>query len=291
MAKSEPNLNVNSISRISAGTIIKGEITSPYDIRIDGTFEGKVQTKGRVVVGEKANVQGDIICGNIDLWGKVEGNVFVKDTLALKEGCVVNGNLNIRKLSVELGATFNGNCKTITEAEFDKLAKEGFALACGKEDATFADYKKSAHFRTQDLRFPSPALSDGSLDFSFSGLKTAAVNLMHRFDQKGEQIERERFAAAYTYEAVEAVAAHVKAALQAYEGYPLVVAGGVAANSHLRKRLSEVTASLKRDLFIPPLSLCGDNAAMVGAQAFYEFKNGNIASLDLNAFATMPIDE
>ena len=86
MAKSEPNLNVNSISRISAGTVIKGEIISPSDIRIDGTFEGKVQTKGRVVVGETAVVKGDIICENIDLWGKVNGNVFVKDTLALMEG-------------------------------------------------------------------------------------------------------------------------------------------------------------------------------------------------------------
>jgi cytoskeletal protein CcmA (bactofilin family) len=122
MAKLETEMNVNSISRISAGTIIKGEITSPYDIRIDGTFEGKVQTKGRVVVGEKANVQGDIICGNIDLWGKVDGNVFVKDTLNLKDGCVVNGNLNIRKISVELGATFNGNCKMISEADFDRVS-------------------------------------------------------------------------------------------------------------------------------------------------------------------------
>lgn len=122
MAKSEPNLNVNSISRISAGTIIKGEIVSPYDIRIDGTFEGKVQTKGRVVVGETACVKGDIICENIDLWGKVEGNIFVKDTLSLKEGCVVNGNLNIRRLAVELGSTFNGNCRMITEAEFNKIA-------------------------------------------------------------------------------------------------------------------------------------------------------------------------
>ena len=122
MAKLETEVNVNSISRISAGTIVKGEIVSPYDIRIDGTFEGKVQTKGRVVVGEKANVLGDIICGNIDLWGKVEGNVFVKDTLALKEGCTVNGNLHVRRLSVELGSTFNGNCRMITEAEFDKIA-------------------------------------------------------------------------------------------------------------------------------------------------------------------------
>ncbi len=127
MAKLETEVNVNSISRISAGTIIKGEITSPYDIRIDGTFEGKVQTKGRVVIGEKANVQGDIICGNIDLWGKVEGNVFVKDTLALKEGCVVNGNLHIKRLSVELGSTFNGNCRMISDAEFDKISGADFA--------------------------------------------------------------------------------------------------------------------------------------------------------------------
>lgn len=121
MAKTETTINVNSISRISAGTVIKGEILSPGDIRIDGTFEGRLQSKGRVVIGETAVIKGDILCDNVDLWGKVEGNIYVKDTLALKEGCVVNGSLHIKKLSVELGATFNGNCKTITDAEFDKL--------------------------------------------------------------------------------------------------------------------------------------------------------------------------
>lgn len=122
MAKTETVLNVNSISRISAGTIIKGEIMSPNDIRIDGTFEGRIQAKGRVVIGETAMIKGDIVCDNVDLWGKVDGNVFVKDTLALKEGCAVNGNLHVRKLSVELGSTFNGNCKMISEAEFDRLS-------------------------------------------------------------------------------------------------------------------------------------------------------------------------
>lgn len=121
MAKSEPTLNVNSISRISVGTLIKGEIVSPTDIRIDGTFEGKVHSKGRVVLGESAVVKGEIVCNNIDLWGKVEGDVFVKDTLSLKAGCTMNGNLHTRRLAVELGATFNGSCKTITEAEFEKL--------------------------------------------------------------------------------------------------------------------------------------------------------------------------
>ena len=122
MAKAEANLNVNSISRISAGTVVNGEIISPYDIRIDGIFEGKVQTKGRVVIGETAEVRGDVVCDNVDLWGKVDGNLFVKDTLSLMEGCVVNGNLNVRRLSVELGSSFNGNCRMITEAEFNKAA-------------------------------------------------------------------------------------------------------------------------------------------------------------------------
>ena len=132
MAKTEPVVNVNSISRISAGTVIKGEILSPNDIRIDGTFEGRVQSKGRVVVGESAVIKGDIVCENVDLWGKVEGNLFVKDTLSLKEGCIVDGNLHIRRLAVELGATFNGNCKTITEAEFNKLAGVDAAAAQAK---------------------------------------------------------------------------------------------------------------------------------------------------------------
>ena len=121
MASQTNSVNVNSVSRISAGTVIKGEIQSPYDLRIDGTFEGKIQSKGRVVIGESAVIKGDIICENIDLWGKVEGNLFVKNTLALKDGCKMDGNLNISKLSVELGATFNGTCRTITEAEFNKL--------------------------------------------------------------------------------------------------------------------------------------------------------------------------
>ena len=122
MAKSEPTVNVNSISRISAGTVIKGEIVSPYDIRIDGTFEGKVQTKGRVVIGETALIKGDVICENIDLWGKMQGNLYVKDTLSLMEGCSMDGNLHVRRLAVELGSTFNGNCRMITEAEFNKLS-------------------------------------------------------------------------------------------------------------------------------------------------------------------------
>ena len=121
MASQANSVNVNSVSRISAGTVIKGEIQSPYDLRIDGTFEGKIQTNGRVVIGETATIKGDVICENIDLWGQVEGDLYVKDTLALKEGCKMNGNIHISRLSVELGASFNGTCQTITAEEFKKL--------------------------------------------------------------------------------------------------------------------------------------------------------------------------
>lgn len=118
----EQTVNVNEVSRISTGTVVKGEINSPNDIRVDGSFEGKIISKGRVVVGENAIISGDIICENVDLWGKMTGNLFVKDTLALKEGCSVKGNLNIKRLIVELGARFDGNCKMLDDVDYDKLS-------------------------------------------------------------------------------------------------------------------------------------------------------------------------
>ena len=127
----EQTVNPNEVSRISAGTVIKGEITSQGDIRIDGSFDGRIYSKGRIVVGDKAVVKGDIICQNVDFCGKMEGNIYVKDTLNLKSGCTVDGDLHIKRLQVELDARFNGNCKMITEAEYDKLASEltGKAIA------------------------------------------------------------------------------------------------------------------------------------------------------------------
>lgn len=124
MAKMETTINVNAVSRISADTVVKGEIVSSNDIRVDGTFEGKIQTKGRVVIGEKAIVKGNVICENADVWGSVEGDVFVKNTLSLKAGCNVNAALNIKRLSVELGSVFNGTCKTVTDSDFDKMTGE-----------------------------------------------------------------------------------------------------------------------------------------------------------------------
>lgn len=113
--------SVNQVSRISAGSSIKGDITSPYDIRIDGSFEGKIQSDSKVIAGSKAVIKGDIVCNVAELWGKVDGNIYVKDTLSLKETCVINGDLHIRRLQVDLDAVFNGRCRMITEEEFNQL--------------------------------------------------------------------------------------------------------------------------------------------------------------------------
>ncbi len=116
---------INDVSRISAGTVIKGDITSPNDIRIDGTFEGRIFSQAKVVVGEKAVIKGDVICNNADFWGTmIKGNFFVKDTLSLKDTCVVDGDLHTGRLQVELGAKLTGSCRIITEEEFNQLTSE-----------------------------------------------------------------------------------------------------------------------------------------------------------------------
>ena len=168
---------------------------------------------------------------------------------------------------------------------FDELSREGFIKACGSEENFYKKYKKTEAYKDKTMTLPSPALSDGSLDFSFSGLKTAAINLLHRHEQAGAELDRALFAARYTYEAVEAVAKKIDMALTAYPGVDFALSGGVAANSHLRARLAEVCSKRGVRMLMPPVSLCGDNGAMIAAQAWYEYESGNIADSTLNASA------
>ena len=168
---------------------------------------------------------------------------------------------------------------------FDELSRLGFIKATGDSENFYERYRSSEAYKDKEMLLPSPALKDGSLDFSFSGLKTAAINLLHRFEQVGREIDRELFAARYTYEAVEAVASKIAMAIERNPGCDLVIAGGVAANSHLRKRLSQVAMERGVKIFIPPHSLCGDNGAMIAASGYYEYKKGNFADSSLNASA------
>ena len=168
---------------------------------------------------------------------------------------------------------------------FDELSTEGFKKATGLDEGFYKAYKKSAAYRDKEMSLPSPALQDGSLDFSFSGLKTAAINLLHKYEQKGEELPRELFAARYTYEAVEAVAKKISQAIDMNPGLDVALSGGVAANSHLRRRISEIAKEKNVKIFIPPMSLCGDNAAMIAAAGYYEYESGKRCDASLNASA------
>ena len=134
-------------------------------------------------------------------------------------------------------------------------------------------------------KLPSPALAGDTLDFSFSGLKTAALNLLNQAAQKGETIDRADLAASFTGVIADGFAAKLKKALDATGLGTVVLAGGVSANSHLRKAAADVCAGKGVRLCLPPLSLCGDNAAMIAAQGYYEYKNGQRDGTDLNASA------
>ena len=140
------------------------------------------------------------------------------------------------------------------------------------------------------FKFPRPVVHDAPYDFSFSGLKTAVINLIHNLEQRGEAVPREDICASFRSAVVELLVSNTMKACEDFGVKTLVVAGGVSANSLLRKRLSEESEKRGFMFFKPDKSVCTDNAAMVGSQGYYEYLSGNIADLSLNAVATLPID-
>lgn len=150
-------------------------------------------------------------------------------------------------------------------AALDKLAYEGNAQA---------------------IALPSPALAGETLDFSFSGIKTATLNYLNGMNQRGEEINRADVAASYTRRIVDAIAQKTEQALDETGYRTLVVAGGVAANSHLRAALEALCARRDVRLAMPDRGLCGDNGAMIAAAGYFEFLKGNFADTSLNASAS-----
>lgn len=137
---------------------------------------------------------------------------------------------------------------------------------------------------------PHPRLSGNPLDMSFSGLKTAAVNLIHNTRQKGGEIAVNDLCASFSRAVTDMLVPRTLLALAQTGRKTLAVAGGVAANSHIRQELTRACAERGVRLMLPPLSLCGDNAAMIGAQAYYEALAGNFADQTLNAYATKSME-
>lgn len=137
-------------------------------------------------------------------------------------------------------------------------------------------------------KLPKPKV-DTPYDFSFSGLKTAVINLVHNAKQKEEELDIESLCACFQKTVCEIICDKLFAAAQQLNYKTIVAAGGVCANSGLREMLQVYADKYKSTLFVPPIDLCGDNAAMIGAQAFFEYQENKIAGLDLNAQASKSI--
>ena len=168
------------------------------------------------------------------------------------------------KVARVLGVGYPGGPK------IDKLAQEGDA----------ARYK-----------LPDSHIKDAPLDFSFSGLKTAVINLVHNAEQKGEEINKNDLAASFCAAVVRTLVPRLEQAVRNTHTRRVVCAGGVAANSFLRAALADMAKRTHTQLYLPPLHLCGDNAAMIGSQAYFEYLAGNTGTTLQNAFATADIGE
>ena len=137
--------------------------------------------------------------------------------------------------------------------------------------------------------FPLAHVAGHPYDMSFSGLKTAVINLVHNAEQKGEEIDRASLAASFTKAVSDSLVPRTVAAAKELGYDTVVVAGGVAANSRIRADFQRAAEKVGFRLFIPPLKLCGDNGAMIGAQGYYEYLAGVRAGSELNAYATMDL--
>ena len=169
---------------------------------------------------------------------------------------------------------------------FDKTAR---AMGLGYPGGVNLD-KIATEPDFEKYPLPKPRVEGSVYDFSFSGLKTAVINTIHNANQKGVELDIPVLAATVRRRVCDMLIDSTLLAAENLDYKTIVLAGGVSANSELRSRLEAECKKKGYSFYRPELKYCGDNAAMVGVQAYYEYLSGNTANENLNAYATMPID-
>ena len=170
---------------------------------------------------------------------------------------------------------------------FDKIAR---VLGLGYPGGGPMD-KMAQGGNDKAYTFPRAHVADHSLDMSFSGLKTAVLNTVHNAQQNGEELDLHDLAASFAAAVSDTLVPRTMEANRMLGYNKIAVAGGVAANSRIRADLQRECEKVGAKLWLPPLSLCGDNAAMIGCQWYYEYQAGNTAGWDLNARASLDISK
>ncbi|MBQ1641994.1 MAG: tRNA (adenosine(37)-N6)-threonylcarbamoyltransferase complex transferase subunit TsaD [Oscillospiraceae bacterium] len=202
-------------------------------------------------------------------------------------------------LSISGGNSLLVNVKSYTDMEILGSSRDDAAGECFDKTARVLGLPYPGGKHVQALAeggdknkyvFPIGNIAGSPYDMSFSGLKTAVINLVHNAEQKGEEIDRASLAASFTKAVSDSLVPRTMLAAEELGYKKIAVAGGVAANKYIRQDFREQCDRRGIELFIPPMNLCGDNAAMIGAQAYYEYLAGNTADIDLNAYASLDLD-
>lgn len=223
------------------------------------------------------------------LRGHIAANYLTDPTLTPPFTALVVSGGHSHIVNVGDRTTFSVVGKTRDDAageSFDKVAR---VIGLGYPGGPKIE-KAAAGGDPNAIRFPRTHFSDNEFDFSFSGIKTAVINYVHNAEQTGKEINVPDIAASFSAAVTEVLSENAVKAAERFNG-KLVLAGGVAANGTLRKRLAKDCADKGIALYMPELRYCGDNAAMIAAQGYFEFLAGHTADETLNAYANMPIDE
>ena len=221
--------------------------------------------------------------------GHIAANYLAHAELEPPYMCLVASGGHSHIVKVNSYTEFETIGRTTDDAAGEAFDKAARAMGFPYPGGVHIDNAAKTGDRTK-YSLPHPKTAN-PYDFSFSGLKTAVVNLVHNAQQKGEQIDVNSLAACFQYTVSDILTSKFIAAAKDNCYATIALAGGVAANSGLRSMLSERAEKNGMTLYFPPISLCGDNAAMIGCQAYYEYLAGHTAGTDLNAAATMNLDK
>lgn len=221
--------------------------------------------------------------------GHIAANYLAHKELEPPYMCLVASGGHSHIVCVNGYTEFETVGRTVDDAAGEAFDKAARAMGFPYPGGVYVD-KASKLGDPSKYRLPKPK-TQNPYDFSFSGLKTAVINLIHNANQKGEEIDVNSLAACFQSTVSGILTEKFIAAAEEYGYKKIALAGGVAANSGLRETLSAAAEKRGISLYIPPISLCGDNAAMIGCQGYYEFLAGNIGGESLNAAATMGLDK
>lgn len=220
--------------------------------------------------------------------GHIAANYLAHKELEPPYMCLVASGGNSIIVRVLDYTSFELVGQTVDDAAGEAFDKSARAMGFPYPGGAFID-KAAKTGDASKYKLPKPHTVN-PYDFSFSGLKTAVINLIHNTEQRGEELDINSLAACFQKTVSEILTDKFIRASREFNCQKIALAGGVAANGGLRETLQNAADKNGMELFIPPISLCGDNAAMIASQAFYEHRAGKIAGTDLNAYATMRLD-